>query len=89
MSDSRLTRPAPSPDAAPSGRAERSRLGRAFGSSLLIALALVLAVLLTVGRLVPIGPIGALVVLALAWFAAFAAMLRWRAPSSRNAEPRP
>ena len=88
MSDPRRPRPVPSPDAGPPARAERSRLGRAFGPSLLIALAVVLVVLLTLGRVVPIGPIGALVVLAVAWFASFAAMLRWRAPSSRSAGPR-
>jgi hypothetical protein len=78
MSNTRVARATPQDNSDPP---ERSRLGRAFGPSLLIALTVVLVVLLTVGRVVPVGPVGALATFVLAWFAALVVMLRWRVPA--------
>lgn len=72
------------------GAAGRSRLGRVFGPSWLVALALVAVLLLALRRFVPLGPVGAVLLLAVVWFVVLVVMLRWRLPASspNDAGPR-
>lgn len=84
-------RPAPpqpnTRDAAAEGGG-RSRLGRAFGPSWLVALAVVAVLTIALRRFVPFGPLGALLLLAVVWFVVLVVMLRWRMPAPRPDEAR-
>ncbi len=60
-----------------------------FGPSWLIALAVVAVLMLTLRRFVPLGPMGALLMLAVVWFVVLVVMLRWRISSSRPEDAGP
>ncbi len=64
-------------------REGRSRLGRVFGPSWLVALAVVAVLLFALRRFVPFGPVGALILLAVVWFVVLVVMMRWRIPATR------
>lgn len=89
MDDRRPVPPQPNGRNTDAEAGGRSRLGRVFGPSWLVALAIVAVLVFALRRYAPLGPIGALLLLTVVWFCVLVVMLRWRMPSPRPEDAGP